>query len=65
MNMSDDLLTGAKAIGGFIGKTERQAFYMLEKKQIPGFKTGKTWNARKTSILEHFARLEREANQAA
>ncbi|MGY3130877.1 hypothetical protein ACVWZM_001559 [Bradyrhizobium sp. USDA 4501] len=62
--MSDDLLSGAKAIGEFIGKSERQAFYLLENHLLPGFKNGRTWNARKSTIAEHYARIEREAEKA-
>ena len=31
---------GAKAIGKVVGITERQAFYLLEKKLLPGQKVG-------------------------
>ena len=34
---------GAKAIGKVVGVTERQAFYLLEKKLLPGQKIGNQW----------------------
>lgn len=39
----DKPIWGAKAIGEKIGLSERQAFYMLEKKLLPGEKVGRQW----------------------
>ena len=41
--LADDLLTGAAEIADFLGRPERQAFHMLEKKQVPAFKVGGRW----------------------
>jgi hypothetical protein len=62
--LRDDLLTGAKAIGDFIGVTPRQAFYMLESGQIPGFKLGNKWASRKSKIRGHIEGLEEAAAKA-
>lgn len=64
-NLSDDLMIGAKNIGDHMGISERQAFHMLENSQIPGFKLGNKWAARKSTLNEHIARLEREATAPA
>ena len=47
MSQSDhDMMTGAAEIAEFIGSNERRAFYLLEKRLIPGFKIGERWHAR-------------------
>ena len=61
MELKDDRLKGAKAIAEFLGEDERRVFYLLEKKQIPGFKYGGLWNARKSTLVRHIERLEAEA----
>jgi hypothetical protein len=60
--LSDDLMIGAKAIGEHMGVSERQAFHMLETKRIPGFKLGNKWAGRKSTLNDHFARLEQAAS---
>jgi hypothetical protein len=57
-DLARDILEGAVAIAGFLGKTERQTNYLLEKKQIPAFKLGGRWHARKTTLAAHVERLE-------
>ena len=61
MELKDDKLKGAKAIAEFLGEEERRVFYLLEKKQIPGFKYGGLWNARKSTLLQHIEKLEAAA----
>jgi hypothetical protein len=39
----DRPLWGAKAIGAEIGRSERQAYHLLENGLIPGEKVGKIW----------------------
>jgi hypothetical protein len=56
--LSDDLLDGANEIAEFIGCSSRRAFYLLEKKLIPGFKLGHRWTARKSRLRRHFEELE-------
>lgn len=51
-----EIVWGARAIGELIGRSERQAFYLLEKGQIPGaIKIGKTWTARRSTLLRPWA----------
>lgn len=55
-----DLIWGAKSIGKEIDRDARQANYMLETGQLPGFKIGNKWVARKSALKEHFKKLEAE-----
>ena len=64
MELKDDKLKGAKAIAEFLGEDERRVFYMLEKNQIPGFKYGGLWNARKSTLVKHIEKLEAAAEGA-
>ena len=58
-NLSDDLLDGADAIARFTGWSRRRVFHLLETGQLPGFKMGAKWAARKSKIVDHLAKLER------
>ena len=58
-DLNQDLMTGAKEIGDFMNCNTRRAFYLLEKGLIAGFKTGKIWQARKSTLRTQVA--EREA----
>jgi hypothetical protein len=62
---SHDTLEGASAIAVFLGKTERQTNYLLEKKQIPAFKLGGRWHMRKSTFAAYVQRLEAECMKAA
>jgi hypothetical protein len=57
-DLADDLLTGAGAIAGFIGATRRRAFYLLERGELPAFKLGNIWHARKSAIRNRIEELE-------
>ncbi len=59
--LADDLLSQAEQIGEFIGEDERRTYRLLETGQIPGFKMGGRWYARKSTLLEHIAKLEARA----
>jgi hypothetical protein len=49
----DEVLRGAKAIGAELKLTEQQAFYHLEKGNIPGArKLGRTWIATRRNIRQ-------------
>ena len=56
--MREDMLTGAAEIAEFLGCNKRRGFYLLESKQIPAFKLGSIWVARKSSLLAYFDKLE-------
>ena len=57
-NIGDDLLVGAEAIGAFWGCGKRRAFYLCERGNLPAFKVGRIWHARKSTLVEHVRRLE-------
>ncbi len=59
--LADDLLQGAASIGAFLGFSERQTFYLLEKKRLPAFKLQGRWCARKSTLLAHIEKLEMAA----
>lgn len=46
-----DLLVGAKAIGKFLGLTERQVYRLVYDQLAPSFKLGSRIAARKTRLM--------------
>jgi len=50
-----EILWGAKAIAEEINRDVRQTFYLLEKKLIPGKKTGKMWTSSRNQLRRYFA----------
>ena len=48
-----DFLWGCKAIAGFIGRTPRQTFHLLEAKKLPAGKVGATWVASRSALTEY------------
>lgn len=63
-SIADDTIVGVAGIAVHIGKTERQTFYLLEKRQLPGFKLSGKWHLRKSTYARHIEKLE-AASQAA
>jgi hypothetical protein len=63
--LADDLLDGAGEIAAFLGWPKRRVFYALERGQIPGFKIGNKWHARRSTLTAHIARLEQNTEEAA
>jgi hypothetical protein len=57
-NFADDILRGIPRIARFLGETERRTYYIAETGQIPAFKQGKLWLARKSTLRRHYERLE-------
>jgi hypothetical protein len=56
---SSDVVWGAKAIGGVLGLSERQAYHRLEKGQIScARKFGKSWAASKQALQQLFVQHE-------
>jgi hypothetical protein len=45
-----DILWGARAIGSFIGKSDRGAFHLLETGKLPGRKVGAQWVSSKGEL---------------
>ena len=46
-----DLLWGCAAIAKAIGRTERQAYHMLEAGQLPANRVGRRWVGSRTRLL--------------
>jgi hypothetical protein len=45
-----DLLRGAQAIADYIEQPYRQTVYLLETKQLPGWKLGQKWHSTKPKL---------------
>jgi excisionase family DNA binding protein len=61
--LASDLLNGASAIAEFLNISPRQAYHLLESGKLPAFKFGgRTWQARRSTLLRHIERLESQAS---
>ncbi len=49
-----DLVWGASAIAKLIGRSDRQAFHMLEKGELPGRKVGGRWVIERSKLVAFF-----------
>jgi hypothetical protein len=63
--LHDDLLIGAEKIAEFTGQSERRVFHMLAIGQLPGFKLGNKWAAKKSTLQQHIDEREREGAREA
>jgi hypothetical protein len=54
-SLSPDLLHGAKAIGEFLGLSERQVWHHAENHNLPVKKMGRLLIGSKTVLRRHFA----------
>jgi|SoiMetStandDraft_5_1073268.scaffolds.fasta_scaffold1136253_2 hypothetical protein len=61
--LADDLLRGVPAISRYTGETPRQTYYALTEGLLPGFKRGKIWYSRKSSLNRRFDELETGASK--
>jgi len=61
--LEDDLLRGVPAISRYTGETPRQTYYALTEGLLPGFKRGKIWYSRKSSLNRRFDELETGASK--
>ena len=59
IELSDDLLEGADAIGAFMGWPPRRVYYMAERGRWPIFRNGATLTARKTTLRRHIEDQEK------
>ena len=50
--LADDLLDGATAIAKFTGFKVRRVFYLCEQGELPAFKIGTRWCARKSELCK-------------
>ena len=57
--LANDLLEGVGRIARFTGLKPRRVFYLAESGRLPLFKIGNRWCARKSTLIEHIAKLER------
>lgn len=57
----DDVLDGAKAIGNFIGLTDRQVFHAVERGHLPVVRLGTKIMARRSTLLKWFEAQEQVA----
>jgi hypothetical protein len=60
-DLADDLMEGIPRIARFLGKNERQIYHLGENKQLPMFKIGGRWHARKSALRKAIEDLERGA----
>ena len=54
VDLTDDLIWGAEAIGKVIKRRPRQVVYMLEKGLLPAKKVGRLWVSTRSSLERHF-----------
>jgi hypothetical protein len=59
------MIEGVAAIAAYVGKTERQTHWLVEKKQLPAFKIGNRWHMRKSTYAAFIERLEASSVAAA
>ena len=57
--LASDLLEGVGRIARFTGLKPRRVFYLAESGRLPLFKIGNRWCARKSTLIEYIAKLER------
>jgi len=55
-----DLIWGADAIANELGVNLRQAFYLLDKGEIPAKKVGRKWCTSRRGLRAHFASITGE-----
>lgn len=60
----EDVLDGAKAIGSFIGLTDRQVFHAVERGHLPVVRLGTKIMARRSTLLKWFEAQEQAAFKA-
>jgi hypothetical protein len=58
-SLASDLLEGVQKIARYTGLKPRRVFYLAEGGRLPVFKIGNRWCARKSTLIEHIAKLER------
>lgn len=58
--IADDLIKGAKALSRELGWPARRIYHAFARKQLPLFQIGKTICGRRSTLREHFGKLERQ-----
>jgi hypothetical protein len=64
-SLAGDILRGADAIAAFLGLGRRQAFYFLQKGEIPAVKEGSVWVSTKSRLRKHYNESRYEPPAAA
>ena len=54
---SREILRGAKAIASYLGVTEHTVYHMIERRQIPYFKIGRSVCVRRSHLLAQADKL--------
>jgi hypothetical protein len=62
--LADDLIVGTARIGEEIGCTRRQTQHLIVTREIPAFKLGGKWAARRSSLRKRLERLEQAAQDS-
>lgn len=62
--LENDLVWGVAAIAKEIGRTPRQAHYMLERQLLPAGQQGTLWVASRQALREHFQKLTAQRKSA-
>ena len=52
-----DLIWGAKSIARALGVTERAAYHMLERREIPARQVGQRWVASRKALEQFFGEV--------
>jgi hypothetical protein len=59
--IADDTLVGVPAIAEYLGKRDKETYYLLSTRQLPGFKIGNKWHLRRSTYCRFIENLEAEA----
>jgi len=54
LSLADDRLKGLRAIGQFLGETEREAQYLVERRRIPFVREGRNIISFKSWLVKHY-----------
>jgi excisionase family DNA binding protein len=63
-NHSREILRGARAIADYLGVSENTVYHMIERRQIPYFKLGRSVCVRRSHLLAQADRLVRAPEYA-
>jgi hypothetical protein len=64
-DLAKDLMVGAKAIANFIGRPEREVYYLASIGRLPIFEWGSKLAARRSTIRQHILDLEKSNRSSA
>ena len=64
-DLASDLMVGAKEIASFIGRPEREVYYLASIGRLPVFSWGSKLASRKSTLRRHIVELEKSAARTA